>query len=114
MNASLQSRAPVFAAGGGLAYSFDPTGGYLLAFPAADIVGAIAGRSIGTLRPLTGLLAGALVIQGGGAAWLAASTGDLEQAMRVGVGPFLLFAILKVALVLLISMRIRPQALELF
>ena len=107
--------APVFAAGGGLAYLLGPTGGYLLAFPAAAyVVGAIAGRSRGTPRLAVGLIAGALVIQSGGAAWLAATTGDLEQAIRVGVGPFLLLAILKVALVLLISIRFRPRALELF
>jgi biotin transport system substrate-specific component len=107
--------APVFAAGGGLAYLLGPTGGYLLAFPvAAFVVGAIAGRSLGTLRLLVGLIAGALVIQGGGAAWLAVTTGDIERAIRVGVSPFLLFALLKVALVLLISVRIRPRALELF
>ena len=107
--------APVFAAGGGLAYLLGPTGGYLLAFPvAAFVVGAIAGRSLGTRRLLVGLIAGALVIQGGGAAWLAATTSDIGQAIRAGVGPFLLFALLKVALVLLISVRIRPRALELF
>jgi len=107
--------APIFAAGGGLAYLLGPTGGYLLAFPvAAFVVGAIAGRSLGMRRLLVGLIAGALVIQGGGAAWLAATTGDIGQAIRVGVGPFLLFALLKVALVLLISVRIRPRALELF
>jgi biotin transport system substrate-specific component len=107
--------APVFAAGGGLAYLLGPTAGYLLAFPAAAwVVGATAGRAAGTPRLLVGLIAGALLIQFGGAAWLAATTGDLGRAIAVGVGPFLLLAVPKVALVLLISIRIRPRALELF
>ncbi|MDQ3557294.1 MAG: biotin transporter BioY, partial [Gemmatimonadota bacterium] len=35
---------PIFAAGGGVAYLFGPTGGYLLAYPAAAfLVGAMVG-----------------------------------------------------------------------
>ncbi len=107
--------APVFAAGGGLAYLLGPTGGYLLAFPAAAFaVGGIAGRFAGRLRLLGGLVVGALVIQAGGAAWLASMTGSLEQALAFGVGPFLALDLVKVGLAALISARLRPRALELF
>lgn len=107
--------APIFAAGGGLAYLLGPTGGYLLAFPLAALaVGAIAGRSGGLLRLTLGLVAGVVVIQAGGAAWLTTMTGSLDQALRFGVGPFLLFDVAKITLAALISLRVRPRALELF
>lgn len=60
---------PVFAHGGGPAALAAPSGGYLIAFPAAALmVGALAGRS--WWRTLGACLAGVLVIHAGGAAWL--------------------------------------------
>ncbi len=108
--------APVFAAGGGLAYLVGPTGGYLLAFPlAAYVVGSIAGRRRGGALPLgVGLAAGVLTIHAGGAAWLAILTGDAALAVGYGVGPFLLLDVVKIGLALLVALRVRPRALELF
>jgi len=107
--------APIFAAGGGLAYLVGPTGGYLVAFPlAAYVVGTIAGRAGGPLRLLIALAGGVLAIHAGGAAWLAIVTGDLALALEYGVGPFLLLDVVKVGLALLIAQRVRPRALELF
>jgi biotin transport system substrate-specific component len=107
--------APIFAAGGGLTYLLGPTGGYLLAFPAAAfVVGAVAGRSGTNWRLLAGLVAGVAVIHAGGVAWLSIVSGGLDQALLLGVTPFLILDVVKVSLVLLISIRIRPRALELF
>lgn len=107
--------APIFAAGGGVAYLLGPTGGYLLAFPAAAFtVGLVAGRDRGTTRLVLGLVAGVATIHVGGAAWLAVITGSLDQALTVGVAPFLAFDVVKVALASLISVKLRSRALELF
>ncbi len=106
--------APIFAAGGGIAYLLGPTGGYLLAFPvAAYAVGAIS-RSAGVLRLTLAFTVGVLIIHAGGAAWLAVITGDLGQAILMGVGPFLLFDIVKIALASLVTLKLRSRALELF
>ena len=107
--------APVFAAGGGLPYLMGPTGGYLIAFPvAAYVVGSVARRSRGVGALTAGLVAGVLTVHAGGAAWLAIWTGDLRLALEYGVGPFLLIDAVKIALALLIALRVRPRALELF
>ena len=107
--------APIFAAGGGLPYLLGPTGGYLLAFPlAAFVVGVVAGRSGSVLRLLAGLTAGLAVIHAGGAAWLAIIFGDPGQALRYGIVPFLAFDVVKIGLAVLVSLRVRGRALELF
>ena len=107
--------APIFAAGGGLAYLLGPTGGYLLAFPlAAYAVGAVSGRSGGVLRLLLGFVIGVALILVAGASWLAVLTGDLEQAVRLGVLPFVANDLVEIALALVISFRLRPRALQLF
>jgi len=94
---------PVFAAGGGLPYLFGPTGGYLLAFPiAAWIAGTVAFR----WRTFPGIALGALlglaVIHVGGLAWLAALSGR-ETAAAVGLAPFFVGDLLKIALVALVG-----------
>lgn len=107
--------APIFAAGGGLPYLLGPTGGYLIAFPvAAYLVGSIAGRSRGAALLAAALAAGVVTIHAGGAAWLAILTGDLQLALEYGVGPFLVMDVVKIGLALLIALRVRPRALELF
>lgn len=98
---------PVFAAGGGLAYLLGPTGGYLLAYPAAALVVGLVchGRGIGWQT--TGLLAGVALIYLGGVAWLAPALG-LGPAIAVGAAPFVLVDLLKVLLVLLAGRRAAP------
>ncbi len=107
--------APLFAFGGGPAYLLGPTGGYLLAFPvAAWLVGALAPRTGGVGRLILGLTAGVVLIHAGGAAWLVAMTGSFEQAVTFGVFPFIALDVVKIALALLITLKFRRRALELF
>jgi len=104
---------PVFAAGGGLVYLLGPTGGYLLAYPAAAaVVGFGVARSGGTWRDGLALLAGVAVIHAGGAAWLA-SLGE-ETVLRVAVLPFVGVDLLKVVFVLLIGRRVGGAARRFF
>ncbi|HEU0012149.1 MAG TPA: biotin transporter BioY [Longimicrobium sp.] len=103
---------PVFAAGGGAAYLLGPTGGYLLAYPlAAFLAGSMADRA--ALARLGGLLAGLGAIYWGGLAWLAIQ-GLASRAVVIGVAPFLLADLAKVAIVMLVAGRVRPRAAERF
>lgn len=92
--------APVFAGGGaGLPWLMGPTGGYLLAAPAAAFVaGAVADES-GALRLLAGLTLGVLTMYLGGVAQLMGVTGQgVEAAVVAGVVPFLAGDMTKVGL----------------
>jgi biotin transport system substrate-specific component len=95
---------PVFAGGGaGLGHVLGPTGGYLLAFPAAAAVaGAVAvpgvdGR-VSLLRALAGCTLGLVLIHAGGVAQLAALGLEPGSAFRVGFVPFFTGDLLKVGL----------------
>ncbi len=84
--------APVFSNGAaGLPWLLGPTGGYLLAMPAAAFVtGAVARRSGGAARLIMGLTLGTLTIYAGGVSWLLlASGGSLGTALSLGVVPFI-------------------------
>lgn len=92
---------PVFAGGGfGLAHLLGPTGGYLIGFAAAAfLVGWLAERGWDR-RPLAALGAmtlGNLVIYAIGAGWLAWMVGP-NQALALGVAPFVLGDLLKIGL----------------
>jgi biotin transport system substrate-specific component len=94
---------PVFAPVGapGVARLLGPTGGYLLAYPAAAVVaGALAWRPAG--QPASGFArraaaaaAGILVLYVGGVAQLTALTGSLVRGVELGVPPFIAFDALK-------------------
>ncbi|TCS62957.1 biotin transporter BioY [Varunaivibrio sulfuroxidans] len=95
---------PVFSGtperGVGLVYMTGPTGGYLLGFLlAAGLVGWFAERRAGkSLLPLAGMMAaGLLVVYAFGATWLATFTG-WDKAFTLGVAPFILGDVLKIAL----------------
>ncbi|HEX2190818.1 MAG TPA: biotin transporter BioY [Longimicrobiaceae bacterium] len=103
---------PVFAMGGGLAYLLGPTGGYLLAYPAAAFLAGALGRS-GGVRALPGLLLALASIYAGGLAWLAA-VGSVDAAVALGLRPFVLADLVKVLMVLLLMTRIRGRALRTF
>lgn len=103
---------PVFAAGGGVAYLLGPTGGYLLAYPAAAfIAGALASPRVAST--LFGLLLGLATIYVGGLSWLAA-VGTVDMAVALGLRPFLLADLVKVALVLLVAPRVLGRSRALF
>jgi biotin transport system substrate-specific component len=106
------SGLPVFVAGGGAAYLLGPTGGYLMAYPAAAFLAGALGRS-GTLRALPGLLAALAAIYAGGLAWLSV-VGSVDAAVALGLRPFVLADLVKVGMVLLVMGRFRDRALRLF
>jgi biotin transport system substrate-specific component len=110
---------PVFAAGLGVPYLFGPTGGYLLAFPAAAAVaGAVAMHARGgaatqlIVLTVAGVLA-TLTVYAGGTAQLTLLTGDAAGALRMGVLPFLIGDLAKLAFAVLLALRIRRRTLAL-
>ena len=109
---------PVFAGGGaGLGHLFGPTGGFLLAFPAAAAAaGAIAGPArrdaIGGARLFAGLLVGSLVVFAGGVPYLAFFTG-MERAVALGFTPFVLGSVLKLIAAFAVAWRLRERTLKL-
>lgn len=92
--------APSAAALSGLAHLLGPTGGYLLAYPAAALAIALGARRAGrsfALR-MTVAAVGDLMILAGGALWLAATTHTMfTTAFTLAVVPFLPGDALKVA-----------------
>lgn len=93
---------PVFSGsperGLGLAYMAGPTGGYLLGYlVASGLVGALAaGR--GPMGRLLAMLAGLAPIYGFGLVWLAAHV-PADRLVTLGMAPFLLGDLIKIALV---------------
>jgi biotin transport system substrate-specific component len=110
--------APVFAMGGGLAYLFGPTGGYLLSYPlAAAVTGWLSGKPqpgvSGFGRVAFAMLIASVVTLLLGWAQLSVLTGDPNRALAVGVLPFIVGDLLKIALGALIAQRLRNRTLGL-
>ncbi len=104
--------APVFANGGfGVGWLLGPTGGYLLAAPAAAYVAGFARRATaGWLRAFALFCASVAVLYVGGVGHLILLSGvSPAQVWTMGVVPFLLGDLTKilVALVLVRGVRIR-------
>ncbi len=98
------SGLPVFAGGGfSLAHLLGPTGGYLLSYPvAAALVGWFVerGASRNAWRLATSLFLASTLILVSGTVWLRVSLGlSFQQAVRLGLIPFLAGDIVKIALV---------------
>jgi len=92
---------PVFAQGhGGAFWLVAATAGYLWSYPlAAFVAGWVSERGWGTTagRAIAGMLAALAVIYAGGWSWLAIISGP-SVALAIGVAPFLVADIIKVAL----------------
>jgi len=101
---------PVFAYGGGAAYLFGPTGGFLLGFlPAAFVIGKLAdmGFAKKLLPTFASMLLGNAIIFTFGFAWLVTLSGSvswIDQAnviassYAIAIEPFIIWDILKMAL----------------
>jgi biotin transport system substrate-specific component len=89
---------PVFTPIGapGVARFFGPTGGYLLAYPAAAFVAGALARRVTTLggRWLAAI-AGMAVIFAGGVAQLAILTSSVTRAVTLGITPFAALDVVK-------------------
>lgn len=106
--------APVFSFGGaGLPWLMGPTGGYLLAMPAAAfVVGAVAGRDGGWFRLLAGLTLGMATIYLGGVSQLFLLTRqELGGLLAVGVLPFLAGDVTKILGAALLARSVRSTSL---
>jgi biotin transport system substrate-specific component len=92
---------PVFSGGGfGLAHLLGPTGGYLIGFAAAAYAtGWLAERGWDrrTLTAFGAMTLGNLVIYAFGASWLALLVGA-NHALALGVAPFIVGDVLKIAI----------------
>lgn len=89
----------------GLAYMAGPTGGYLLGFlPAAWLVGWLAERGWDRSLPLTlaAMALGNLVIYLFGISWLQTLVGGWQQALTLGLYPFLIGDTIKALLAALL------------
>jgi biotin transport system substrate-specific component len=89
---------PVFAPVGapGLARFAGPTGGYLIAYPAAAFVaGALGRRATSLTGRWVAAVVGIAVIFVGGIAQLTILTGSFRRAVQLGITPFAALDILK-------------------
>jgi biotin transport system substrate-specific component len=94
---------PFFAGGGaGIVRFFGPTGGYLVAFPAAAfITGAFAEHGWDKRYPtaVAAMAIGSVVILLGGLAWFTVLTNTPPvAAFKIAVSPFLIGVVVKIAL----------------
>jgi biotin transport system substrate-specific component len=106
--------APVFSNGGfGLPWLFGPTGGYLIAAPAAAfVVGTVARRGSSWLRTSLGLSLGVVTMYVGGVSQLLILTGQsITEVFALAVVPFLLGDVTKVLMALVAVRGIKPMGL---
>lgn len=105
--------APVFAPIGapGVLRLLGPTGGYILAYPAAALVAGLVSRRRGDFRGrLLAAALGVLTIHIGGVTQLALLDGSLVTALSLGSIPFLALDAVKVVLAALVTPSRTPRA----
>ena len=89
---------PVFAPIGapGIARFLGPTGGYLIAYPAAAyIAGLLSRRATGLFGRWAAAVAGIAMLFVGGIAQLTLLTGGFKSAVALGITPFAAFDLVK-------------------
>lgn len=105
----IQVFAPSVTLPPGAARLFGPTGGYLMAYPAAAfVVGLLAERGWDRrfVTSVVAMLAGLAVIYAGGLTWMLTYTRSLEAAVLQGVAPFVVADLAKAVMAALLL----PQA----
>jgi biotin transport system substrate-specific component len=106
---------PVFShpGPGGIAQLFGPTGGYLLAYPAAAFLAGWlwkrAPRNFG--RAALAATVGELTLFAGGLAWLLALMRSLPQAAHFGLYPFVFAEVIKIMVAAAAANRLRFEVL---
>jgi biotin transport system substrate-specific component len=104
---------PVFAGGtGGVGKFVGPTGGYLLGYvPAVYLIGMISEKGRGrVIVDVLAMVAGSAIVYAFGVPWLKVITGmSLSKAMAVGMLPFLIGDIIKIAAAVPIVRALRPM-----
>jgi len=108
---------PIFSgAGSGLLYLTGPTAGYLLGFIAASLfIGKALDRVVSKFSVFLVFLAGELLILGVGAFWLKALLRvSFNQALAMGVIPFIFPDILKAAIAAGVYQKIKTRCKEVF
>jgi len=103
---------PVFAGGmGGIGRIVGPTGGYLIGYlPAVFIVGYISEKAAArTGYDVLAMICGTIVLYAFGVTWLKFLTGMAwTKALTVGMFPFLIGDVVKIAAAALIAKALRP------
>ena len=103
---------PVFTPIGapGVARLLGPTGGYLIAYPAAAaLAGWLAIRASGYTGRALAALAGMAVIYAGGLAQIAVLTGSVQLATAIGALPFLAADVVKALVAALLAPSRTPR-----
>lgn len=104
---------PVFAGGtGGIGKFIGPTGGYLLGYiPAVYLIGVISERSQRRMwLDAVAAIAGSVIVYCFGVSWLKVVSGmTLAKAMTVGMYPFLIGDVVKIAAAVVIAKSLRPM-----
>ncbi|MCK5310458.1 MAG: biotin transporter BioY [Desulfobacteraceae bacterium] len=103
---------PVFANGkAGIGIIFGPTGGYLLGYlPAVFVTGLISKKGNKKLIfDIFAMIAGSIIVYAAGVPWLKVVTGMVwSKSLALGMYPFIIGDILKIAAAAFITKTIRP------